>query len=387
MRFRHRDGTTVHLAYCTNVHPAEDIDGIVAQFDRYAVPIRRRLGVDRLGLGLWLARDVATALVQDETALARLRTELTARGLEVVTLNGFPYRGFQRAVVKHAVYRPDWSERARLEYTIDLAKLLLALLPEDVSTGSVSTLPLGWGAWWSEEHHARALAQLTELTDTLSLLTAREGRSVLVGLEPEPGCVLETTAQAVSALSGTDTEHLGVCLDACHLAVAFEEPGRAVARLREAGLPVVKAQASCALRVDEPRDQRTLEELEAFVEPRFLHQTQQSGDGVRRAVDDLEHALSGELSGDQEWRVHFHTPLHTAPSSPLRGTHEELAATLRALLGEATAHTRHVEVETYTWNVLPRSDGRPEDVGAGIAAELEWTRRQLLELGLTEEGR
>ncbi|MGJ7906599.1 metabolite traffic protein EboE [Actinopolyspora sp. H202] len=387
MRFRHRDGSTVHLAYCTNVHPAEDLDGIIAQFDRYAVPIRRRLGVERLGLGLWLARNVATALVEDDTALARLRSELAARGLEVVTLNGFPYRGFQQTVVKHAVYRPDWSERARLDYTLDLAKLLAQLLPEDVTDGSVSTLPLGWGAWWSEHHHTRALAHLSELADGLARIAAREGRAVRVGLEPEPGCVLETTDQLVSALSGTDTEHLGICLDTCHVAVAFENPYRALRQLHEAGLPVVKTQASCALRVDDPRDPAQRAELNSFVEPRFLHQTQQSGDGVRRAADDLDLALAGELSGEQPWRVHFHTPLHTAPGTSVRGTHDVLDETLRSLLGENTAHTRHVEVETYTWDVLPGSGDHSTSISAGIAAELDWARRRLLALGLTEEDR
>ncbi|MFB9837461.1 xylose isomerase, partial [Actinoallomurus acaciae] len=126
MRFRHPDGTLVHLAYCTNVHPAEDLDGVLAQLARYAEPVRERLGAGTLGVGLWLAADVARALA-DEAALARLRRELTARGLEVVTLNGFPYRAFHAPVVKRAVYVPDWTERARLDYTLDLARILQGL--------------------------------------------------------------------------------------------------------------------------------------------------------------------------------------------------------------------------------------------------------------------
>lgn len=105
MRFRHPDGTTVHLAYCTNVHPAETLDGVLAQLRDHCEPVRRRLGRDRLGIGLWLARDAAHALVTDPSALRGLRTELDRRGLEVVTLNGFPYEGFGAEEVKYRVYR------------------------------------------------------------------------------------------------------------------------------------------------------------------------------------------------------------------------------------------------------------------------------------------
>ena len=117
MRLRHRDGQTVHLGYCTNVHPAEDLAGVLEQLDRYALPVRRRLGADVLGLGLWLAAPVAAELAADARSRRRLRAELDARGLEVVTLNGFPYQAFQAPVVKMAVYQPDWTRPERLAYT------------------------------------------------------------------------------------------------------------------------------------------------------------------------------------------------------------------------------------------------------------------------------
>ncbi|MBA8824910.1 hypothetical protein FHX42_002257 [Saccharopolyspora lacisalsi] len=387
MRFRHPDGSTVHLAYCTNVHPAEDLDGIRAQLDDYAVPIRERLGAGRLGLGLWLAREVATALLHDERALKRLRAELDARGLEVVTLNGFPYRGFQQPVVKHAVYRPDWTEAARLEYTLDLARLLTRLLPEDVDQGSVSTLPLGWRRPWPPERQHAARARLDELARGLATITAERGRAVRVGIEPEPGCVVETTEQAATHLADVGTEHLGLCLDACHLAVGFEDPRQAWERLRAAGLPVVKTQASCALEVPDPRDPAALATLNSFVEPRFLHQTRERTAGRPRGVDDLDEALSAHrpLPGHGPWRVHFHVPLHADPPAPLTTTRPVLAASLETLLGGSTARTRHVEVETYTWQVLPEHQRPTGGPVAGIAAELDWTRRHLLALGLTEE--
>ncbi|MBE1502245.1 sugar phosphate isomerase/epimerase [Amycolatopsis lexingtonensis] len=373
MRFRHRDGTLVHLAYCTNVHQAEDLDGVLTQLARFGEPVRERLGVPRLGLGLWLARPVASELVANPAAVARLRSELVTRGLEVVTFNGFPYQGFHDPVVKHKVYRPDWATPERTQYTLDLARLLTELMPEDAVRGSVSTLPLGWRTEWQDDR-----GQLELLAKGLAELE----RPVRVAFEPEPGCVIETTAQAAALLSDVDTERLGVCLDTCHLAVGFEDPAAALGRLEAAGLDVVKLQASAALEAASPKDPATRRALESFVEPRFLHQ---SNEGAPPGADDLDLALAGGLPGEAPWRVHFHVPLHADPAPPLTSTRPVLAATLAELFGGATARTDHVEVETYTWQVLP--DAPADDAGlvAGIAAELDWTRRSLIELGLEED--
>ncbi|MDS0136302.1 MULTISPECIES: metabolite traffic protein EboE [unclassified Amycolatopsis] len=372
MRFRHRDGTLVHLAYCTNVHQAEDLDGVLAQLARFGEPVRERLGVARLGLGLWLARPVAAELAADPGAVARLRRELAARGLEVVTFNGFPYQGFHDPVVKHKVYRPDWAAPERTRYTLDLARLLAELMPDDAVRGSVSTLPLGWRTEWRGDD-----GQL----DVLAKGLAAQDRPVRVAFEPEPGCIIETTAQAASLLSEVDKDRLGVCLDTCHLAVGFEDPAAALGRLEAAGLDVVKLQASAALEAPDPADPVTRTALASFVEPRFLHQ---STEGAPPGADDLDLALAGALPGKQPWRVHFHVPLHADPAPPLRSTRPVLAATLAELFAGAAARTDHVEVETYTWQVLP--DAPADDAGlvAGIAAELDWTRRELTTLGLEE---
>lgn len=254
MRFRHPDGTAVHLAYCTNVHPAETLEGITAQLAAYAEPVRRAAGESVIGLGLWLPVDAAAALAADPAAVTRLRRELSARGLETVTLNGFPYKGFHAPVVKRAVYYPDWSEPARLDYTLNLARVLAGLLPDDAERGSVSTLPLAWRTAWSRTQRAAATRQLDKLAAGLRRIEAETGRTVRVAVEPEPGCVAETTAQAVEALKGVDHEWIGLCLDACHLAVAHEEPDAAVAELLTAGLQVVKVQASSALQAADPAD-------------------------------------------------------------------------------------------------------------------------------------
>jgi hypothetical protein len=387
VRFRHRDGTLVHLAYCTNVHPAETLSGILTQLDRYALPVREHLGVPRLGLGLWLAADVVAELTADPAAVDKLRDALTERGLEVVTFNGFPYKGFHDEVVKGAVYRPDWTTDERLSYTLELAGLLARLLPADAAGGTISTLPLAWRSPWGATEEQAALTRLGKLAEGLAELAERSGRPVRVGFEPEPGCVVENTTQAAAELSEVDSRWLGLCLDTCHLAVGFEEPDAALARLDAAGVPVLKAQASCALQVANPADPATRELLTGFVEPRFLHQARSTGHGGLSSVDDLDQALAGGLPADEPWRVHFHVPLHAPPEPPLGSTQDVLEGSLRALLGGATARTAHVEVETYTWQVLPAA-ARPEndaELVAGIAAELAWTRDRLLSLGLTEE--
>lgn len=385
MRFRHPDGTVVHLAYCTNVHPAEDLDGVLRQIRVFGGGVRAALGADLLGLGLWLPAPLARALADDPALTDRLRQGLEASGLETVTLNAFPYTGFHAPVVKHAVYSPDWTERARLDYTADCARVLARLMPDDAARGSVSTLPLAWREPWGPDRLAAARSHLAELSAVLDGLAA-EGRPVRVGLEPEPGCVVETTRDAARLLSDLPP-HLGVCLDACHLAVGFEEPRAALRRLADAGIPVVKTQASAAVEVPDPADPGARAALAAFAEDRFLHQTRALLGAATRGRDDLPEALDGTrpLEARGPWRTHFHAPLHAPATAPLRGTADHLRATLAGLLGPDGARTDHVEVETYTWSVLPE-DRRPvgeDGLVAGIAAELAWARDRLTGLGLT----
>jgi sugar phosphate isomerase/epimerase len=378
MRFRHPDGQTIHLGYCTNVHPAEALPGILGQLERYAGRVRRRLDTAWLGLGLWLPAPVAAALAADPGERRRLRKELATRGLEVFTLNGFPYRAFHAPVVKHAVYQPDWTTRRRLRYTLDLARVLADLLPDGAARGSVSTLPLAWRHPWDDTAAAAAAARLAELAAGLAELERQTGRPVRVGFEPEPGCLVETTSQAADRLAGLDPDRLGVCLDLAHLACAWEEPAGALARLAAARLPVVKVQVSAALAVNEPAAAREL--LRDYAEPRFLHQTRPAAGG---GFDDLPDAL--DVGAPGPWRIHFHVPLHADPGPPLSATHPVTRAALAALLGGAAAGCDHFEVETYTWEVLPVRDrpGTPAALAAGIAAELGYARDELRRLGLS----
>lgn len=383
MRFAHRDGTVVHLAYCTNVHPAEDLDAVIAQLRRFGGGIRSRLGVARLGVGLWLPAPLVTRLV-DRPELGRLRAELDSLGLDVVTLNAFPYKGFHAPVVKHDVYRPDWTEESRLEYTVNCARVLAQLLPDDVSRGSISTVPVAWRA--SGDGLERAHQLLDRLASELAAIEDRHGRTIRVGLEPEPGCVVETIDDALGVLGLLDPERIGLCLDACHLAVGFEDPHDTVVRLAGAAVPIVKAQASAALHAADPGDRATREALRDYAENRFLHQVAESGPELLERRDDLPDALAGTgaLPGYGPWRVHFHVPVHQQAEPPLATTQDHLRGTLDALVGGGRAQAEHIEVETYTWSVLPEGK-RPHDEDeliAGLAGELEWVGRTVRQAGL-----
>src|SRR5262249_47085779 len=159
--------------------------------------------------GLWLAAPVAGGLAADPAAVRRLRRELDVRGLEVVTFNGFPYAAFHAPVVKHAVYQPDWTTAERLDYTLHLARILVELMPDHPVRGSVSTLPLAWRTPWDGAQSTMAAKVLDALGAQLAALHEDTGRLVRVAFEPEPGCVVESTADAATHLSTVDTQYLG----------------------------------------------------------------------------------------------------------------------------------------------------------------------------------
>jgi sugar phosphate isomerase/epimerase len=371
-----RDGRAVHLGYGYNVLPGESVDALCAQVARVCGPVRARLGVARMGVGLWIARAAATEL-RAAAAVARLRAALDAAGLYVFTLNGFPYGGFHEPVVKARVYEPGWDDDARVAYTIELAEVLAALLPDELDRGSISTVPLGPAT----VDRDRARAGLQRAGEALAELATRTGRTIELGLEPEPGAGFERVAEAAAWLCGL-SRSVGVCVDACHTAVVDEAPGGAFAALAAAGVRCSKVQVSSALVV--PRPDRDAEALRAFDEPRYLHQVRSARGGAM----DLPEALA-TLDRGAPWRVHFHVPVFAAALDGGLATRQAqiapvLAAALAAPPGE-TGPPPHLELETYTWGVLPAAS-RPRDDAAlidGIAHELRWTLDLLSTLGVT----
>lgn len=372
MRLRLSDNRTLELGYCYNVLPGETVAALVDQLHRICGPVRARLGVARMGVGLWIARPAATELRQP-AARAALAAALAAAGLYVVTLNGFPYGGFHAPRVKERVFLPSWAEPARVDYTIDLAHILAALLPDDVAAGSISTVPLGPAS----VDRAAAAAGLRRAGDALAELEATTGRRIALALEPEPGAGFERADALAGFLGGLGDPRLGVCLDCCHAAVVDEEPAAAFAALAAAGVSCPKIQLSSALVVPHPDRDDARAALAAFDEPRFLHQVRSARGGAM----DLPAALA-DLDRGAPWRVHFHVPVHEAAVDAFATTRATIAPVLAAALAAGGA-LPHLEVETYTWNVLPEARRPRDDAGLveGIARELAWTLELLATMG------
>jgi sugar phosphate isomerase/epimerase len=366
----------LHLGYSTNVHAAETLPEVCDALGSVAAAVRERLGVERLGLGLYLS---AAAAREFEAAPGRLIDEMAAHDLYVFTMNGFPFGGFHGERVKEAVYRPDWTDPARLDHTLRLARILEVLAPRAVEEPTISTVPLGWRVGWDVAREAAAAGALARLCEALAHQADRTGRAVRVCLEPESECALESTTDALAFFAGPlarlgtrelVARHLGVCFDTCHQAVLFEDLPSSLAALDRAGVVVGKMQLSSALELPDPHDADARAALAAFDEPRYLHQVRTpAGDGTA----DLPEALAG-LSRERPWRVHFHVPIDRPILGRVRTTRGELEAAL------AMRHpVRALEVETYTWSVLPETD-RPRDaesLAAGIARELAWVRSVL----------
>jgi len=366
MRLRHHTGRIVHLSYGTNVRPARDLEAVVDQLDTYASAIRARLGVDTLGVSLWLPPTLAAALAVDGRARTRLRAELDARGLEVVTLSGVPYAEGGDEGSATARYLPDWSSPDRLEYTLDLARILVDLLPDDAVRGAVTTLGIGRRAGWDAAKQKECARVLGRLSSGLAEVAWHTGRAVRVGFQPEPGCVMDDTASTIEALSRVDKDRIGVCLDLANLACTWQEPAPALDRLASAGVQVIRVQVAAALEVGNPV--QAAESLRAYVEADHLHQVTTADGGY---VDDLAQALGEFPAGP--WRVRYHLPLHETPRAPLAATTEVWRSALAHLMGGDGPSTEYLDVE---------SEAQPVDPD-GIAAELAYMKNELSGLGLS----
>jgi sugar phosphate isomerase/epimerase len=380
------------LTYCTNVHPGETLVAVRALLKRHVLAVKQAIApAQAFGVGLRLAAAAADSLA-DAEELARFKAELEADGLYCFTLNGFPYGAFHATRVKERVYLPDWQAPERVRYTQVLARVLAELLPLGVN-GSISTVP---GCFKPNVEGPDAQRNMADaMIDVVAMLVdiARSrGRHIALALEPEPECFLQTTEEALSFFEThlfgrearqrlvdlADVEpaeaertlrrHLGVCLDTCHASVEFESPLEAWRKLQAAGIAVPKVQISAGLRLTEATPER-LEALRAFSDGVYLHQTVvQSGGNLHRYLD-LPDALAAPPMPGAEWRVHFHVPIFMREL----GLFESTQADLIPLLGElaTVSDCPHLEVETYTWDVLPE-EFRNVPIEAAIARELHF---------------
>jgi len=382
------------LTYCTNVHPGESLASVKSLLEQHVVEVKRLLSpAAPFGVGLRLAAAAASELGQPEE-LERFHELLGSRGLYCFTVNGFPYGAFHAAQVKERVYLPDWLDPERVRYTRALARILARLLPSGIA-GSISTVPGCFRPRSEQEPDvARRIAtSLVEVAATLVELERDTGKLIALALEPEPHCLLETTDEALAffktwlfspgaaaelaklaGLSTTQAEralqrHLGVCLDTCHASVEFESPLDAYRRLQLAGIAVPKVQISAGLRLAEATPER-LQALQSFENDVYLHQTVvRSGDKLERFLD-LKDAFRSGARAASEWRVHFHVPIFLRELGVFESTQADLLPLLAALGAERPCP--HLEVETYTWDVLPQRF-RDLPVTEAIARELRFT--------------
>ncbi len=385
------------LGYCTNVHSAQTVAGVLANLDRFTVPVGQNLRRP-IAAGLWLPRSVASELVTGQ-GVARFRVELEHRGLTCHTLNAFPYGDFHRSRVKEDVYFPDWADPARLSYTSDCAAVLAGLLPEG-GEGSISTVPLGFKGYpHGAKHRAQCLGQLLDLARRLARLRDETGRTIRLAIEPEPMCLLETTAElagffgslwqhaAAEGILESARRHLGACFDVCHQAVEFEDIATSIGTLRESDIRINKVHVTCALELEAPAGNlEARQALAQYAEERYLHQTfAHSADGqVFRHLD-----LTAELALDPPpemrdarcWRIHFHVPVDCERLGPLKTTRAELHQALVAIA--ALDYAPHLEVETYTWPVLPGSRQQLVDqmLIDGLTREMSATHALIREIG------
>lgn len=354
------------LTYCTNIHPGESWGETFENVRRHVPVVKAAVAAGRpFPVGLRVSGRAAGEI--DGRASRELGAWCREEGCLVTTLNGFPYGPFHGAPVKADVYLPDWRHLERLRYTLSLARLLSDLLPEG-GRGSLSTVPVGFRAAMRPEELPVALGHLRAALADLVRLEEQTGRHVSLAVEPEPACVVETSDEVVWLFEALDLDdrlrsHLGVCYDCCHQAVQFEDPADSLARLEAAGICVAQVQVSSALRLRGG----DLRPLERFCEPVYLHQTvgrRKDGSVVRFA--DLPEALAASPEGVEEWRVHFHVPVFLQELAECETTQPFLLDILRRFPSGTP-----MEVETYTWSVLPPDLQMPE-VTDSIIRELRW---------------
>ena len=381
----------LHLAYCTNIHRGESWAQTFDTLKQYTLAVRDRVSKgDPYAIGLRLGADAARELSEPET-LATFRRWLDRENCYVFTINGFPYGKFHGTRVKEQVYAPDWTTIERLEYTNLLFNLLAELVPFGIE-GSVSTVPCSFKEFITSNEQVQSMRNnIWRCVEHIERVSQRSGKKLHLGLEPEPLCFLETSSETAFFFDQLRDEHpgdsrlrehLGVNYDTCHLAVEFEHPVDVLQRFRDHDIRISKLHFSSALKVI--ADAPTRSALRNFCEPVYFHQVvAQSPDGGLTRYRDLDVALDSQPANDQradEWRIHFHVPLHFEPSTLFRTTRDHLEGVMDALASEPSLCS-HIEMETYTWEVMP-AELKNRSVVDQLVAEYDWTLGALRARGL-----
>jgi hypothetical protein len=383
----------LHLAYCTNIHRGETWGKTFDSLKKHTLAVRDKVSPrEPFAIGLRLSNQASLELNQAPT-LRQFQRWLEKNNCYIFTINGFPFGRFHATRVKEQVYAPDWTSPKRLAYTNRLFDLLARLLPAGIE-GSVSTVPGSFKEFIQSDAQTKVIREnLWRCVEHISRISQKTKRRLHLGLEPEPLGLLENSTETVAFFEQLRGEHkkdsrldefLGVNYDTCHFAIEFEEPQKALGVLRQAGIKISKIHLSSALKArPTPRVRAALAH---FADDVYLHQViARHKNGRLAAFRDLPDALNAQLPAPNsqtaaEWRIHFHVPLHAPAAAPFKNTNDHLLGVLD-LLAENPELCSHLEMETYTWEVLP-PELKAQSVVEQLAAEYRWTLAQLAKRGL-----
>ena len=392
-----------HLAYCTNIHPAESWEETWQALKEHTLQVRDRIltsdlrsPITEYAIGLRLSARAADELIT-QNQLAAFQKWLADENCYVFTINGFPYGAFHGTRVKENVYRPDWTTQERLTYTNQLFDIIAALCPS-ASGGSVSTLPGSFKEFQADE--TLIFTNLSSCAQHIEALSHKTEKDLHLGLEPEPLGHFENTAETLAFfdrfLTWSDDPDLikrriGINYDTCHFALEFDDCEQSLTAFHNAGLRISKVHLSSALEFN-PSDSTALKAIQQFDEPTYLHQVLVSPDknlpaeasakegpttekaSIRRHKDlpDFFSSLTTDnrqLTTAATARCHFHIPLYAEPHSPLASTQQHVLDLLK-YREQNPAFCTHYEIETYTWGVLPGD--LQKDLTTQIAEEYQW---------------
>ena len=374
-----------HLTYCTNVHPAENWEATFQSIKFHSLPLKAKLAPEKnFGIGLRLS-DLAAKELLSKDNLKEFKEWLVKHGLYVFTINGFPFGQFHGSRVKDDVHKPDWTTEERYNYTLNLVEIVSNLLPEYVETGSISTSPVSYRFWETnlgkkEEIIKIACRNFARIAEKLHHLKQEKNITITICIEPEPDGIIESSSEAVKffleeliPVAGEylqeklnvsfDTarkillEHITVCYDVCHSALLYEDPEEVFEAFEKAKIRIGKIQLSSAIKFFPGKEdsQRKLfyNKLADFADSVYLHQVvARKAEGFER-YPDLGPALENIFTTEaEEWRIHFHVPIFIENYNEITSTQDYLKKVLELL--KEKPYSRHLEIETYTWEVLPK---------------------------------
>jgi hypothetical protein len=389
-----------HLTYSTLVHPADEWPQLWESLQTYLPQVKQRISPNQpFGVCIRLSAPTAAELHAKKAERDKLKAFLTDQDLYVYTANAFVYGVFKNTRVKENVYEPDWRTAERREYTKQVADILADICPAAV-TPSIQTAPLGFKPRVTGPDVVEAFTDnVLQVCAHLVHLERTMGTLLTLGLEPEPRCHLETTdetiayfqqhlftgkaARRLSQLAGIPMDtaiaalrrHLGVVFDIGHQAVGFEDIPASLQKLGDAGIPIVKLQEAAAMYIGEVTDAK-VEALKRFTNTIYLSQTAECrGDHLEHFLN-LEDAMKGWETDKtpRQWRTHFHVPVFLKDLGPCQSTQFALEQALA--MHKQTPLSRHLEIETYTWDVLP-DQLKTGDIVEYVCRELEWAKEQL----------